>query len=165
MSNSVEIYTDGSCLTPNGSGGWAFVFLHEGGKDEVYGCHPKTTNNRMEMTAAIRGLAHLSSPSNVVIYSDSQLVCNGGNSWIYGWKRHNWTRKGSPLANADLWEKLYDQISRHNKVEFVWVKGHAGNTYNELCDMLAGYAAQKQVNSRGRRHVRKKPRIRLKENK
>ena len=144
----VILYTDGSASgNPNGPGGYGAVLqfidakgqLHEREYSQGY---IKTTNNRMELMAAIVGLEALIKPCNVKLYSDSQYLCNAFNQhWIEGWIKKGWKRgKNEPVKNRDLWERLLAAKTPHN-VEFLWVKGHAGNPGNERCDMLATAAA------------------------
>lgn len=151
----VTVYTDGSCLTnPDGPGGWACVFLFARGPNnihhKIYGSKARTTNNRMELYAVLQALKHLDRPCRVIVYSDSQYVCNGCNKWMKGWKRAGWTRGGNTLANADLWKRLDKQISRHTGVELRWVRGHDGNYWNEVCDKLARRAARTQTSCKER---------------
>ena len=139
------IYTDGSCLrNPDGPGGWACVITEQatGEVRELSGGEPATTNNRMELTAAIKALAGLPAGSRVALYTDSQYMKNGFTKhWLSGWKRNGWkTAKGTPVLNQDLWRAL-DEAFRQHQVEFHWVKGHVGVKANERCDELARRAA------------------------
>lgn len=144
----VIIYTDGSARgNPNGPGGYGVVlqYVDGGGKlheKEFSQGYIKTTNNRMELMAAIAGLEALKRPCDVRLYSDSQYLCNAfNNHWIDGWIKKGWRRsKNEPVKNRDLWERLLAAKTPHN-VEFIWVKGHAGNPGNERCDELATVAA------------------------
>lgn len=144
----VTIYTDGSARgNPNGPGGYGAVlqYIDAGGQlheKEFSQGYVKTTNNRMELMAAIAGLEALKRPCEVRLYSDSQYLCNAFNQhWIDGWIKKGWMRgRNEPVKNRDLWERLLMAKSPHN-VEFVWVKGHAGNPGNERCDALATAAA------------------------
>lgn len=142
----VEIYCDGACLGNPGPGGWAYLLRAQTAKGAVEkegsGAEPDTTNNRMELLGAIRGLEALIRPCSVVLYCDSQYVVKGIQSWLEGWKRAGWRKKDkSPVLNAELWQALDLQLQRH-RVEARWVKGHAGHTENERVDVLARTAAQ-----------------------
>lgn len=141
---NVEIWTDGSCLSNPGVGGWAAILSDGKRIKEIAGSDPDTTNNRMELIAAIQGLSALKCVCNVTLYSDSQYLTNAFNKqWIYGWEQANWG-KMSPSdpgrVNSDLWIQLLALTRKHN-VNFVWVKGHAGVQMNERCDKLATSAA------------------------
>lgn len=141
------IYTDGSCLVnPGGPGGWAAVLFHQasGQMKEISGGHPETTNNRMELTAALKGLSCLPRPARVLLYTDSQYLKNAFTKhWLASWKKRSWRKAdGNPVLNQDLWQLLDQQVSRH-QIRFAWVKGHNGNTYNERCDELARQEAHK----------------------
>lgn len=143
----VEIYTDGSSKGNPGPGGYGTILIYDdkdGIRHEktISGGYKNTTNNRMEILAAIIGLEALNKPCNVTIYSDSQYLVKAFNEkWIDGWIKKRWTRgKNEPVKNVDLWKRLL-QASKKHKVEYVWVKGHDGNKYNEKCDYLATKAA------------------------
>lgn len=140
----VEIYTDGGCKPNPGPGGYGAVLLHPKKRAEVSGGFRRTTNNRMEIFAAIAGLEMLKLRCKVTLYSDSQYVVDAiMKGWARSWKRKNWWRtKTERAANADLWERLLDLCERH-EVEFRWVRGHAGNRENERCDQLAMEALRK----------------------
>ena len=135
---NVEIYTDGACSGNPGAGGWASVLLYEQHKKELYGNDKETTNNRMELTAAIEALNALKRPCNVTLYSDSKYVIDSINKdWVYKWEANNWIKSDrKPALNTDLWKELLTLLEVH-RVKFVWVKGHNGNEYNERCDELA----------------------------
>lgn len=136
---AVRLFTDGACSGNPGPGGWAFILQHpaSGKKREEYGSDPSTTNNRMELTAVIRGLAALSRPSSVELYSDSKYVLDGLKEWLPNWKRRGWKTAGKqPVKNQELWQEL-DALSSKHRVTFHWVKGHAGHPENERCDELA----------------------------
>ena len=138
----VEISTDGACLGNPGPGGWGAVLRFKGVEKEISGAEPGTTNNRMELMAAIEALAALTRPSSVILYTDSSYVRNGITKWIAGWQRNGWkTASKSPVKNADLWQRLLDEERRH-QVEWRWVKGHNGDKYNEIADTLASAAAR-----------------------
>ncbi|WP_439030679.1 ribonuclease HI [Gordonia terrae] len=138
----VEISTDGACLGNPGPGGWGAVLRYKGTEKRISGSEPDTTNNKMELTAAIEGLAALTRPSNVIIYTDSTYVRNGIMKWVNGWQANGWkTKDKKPVKNADLWRRLVDEEKRH-QVEWRWVKGHAGDHFNEIADELATTAAR-----------------------
>lgn len=141
----VIIYTDGSCLGNPGPGGWAAI-LRLVGTDhfrEIAGGFRLTTNNRMEITATLEALAALKEACEVELYSDSQYLCNAINKhWINSWQHANWLRRGKPIPNADLWQKLLKLIQTH-KLTLNWLRGHAGHVDNERCDVLARTFAQK----------------------
>lgn len=133
----VEIFTDGACSGNPGPGGWGALLRWNGVTKELYGGEPDTTNNRMELTAAINALNALKEPCNVDLYTDSVYVRDGISTWIDGWKKKDWkTSARKPVKNADLWQKLDLARTRHN-VNWHWVKGHAGHPENERCDELA----------------------------
>ncbi len=132
------IYTDGGASPNPGPGGWAAVILSsDGGVEELSGGAPSTTNNRMELMAAISALSHLARPSLVELYTDSQYLRQGISSWLARWRSQGWRRRdGSPVKNVDLWRRL-EVLNRRHRVDWHWVKGHAGNTWNERVDRLA----------------------------
>ena len=133
----IEIYTDGACRGNPGPGGWA-VLLRMGKKErELSGGEPLTTNNRMELTAAIKGLEALKRPCRVALHTDSQYVRDGITKWIHGWKRNGWrTSDRKPVKNAELWQELIEAVGPH-RVEWHWVKGHSGHPENDRVDALA----------------------------
>jgi len=138
----VELFTDGSCLGNPGPGGWGVVLRWNGTEKELSGNERDTTNNRMELLAAIRGLEALTRPVTVNLYTDSQYVQNGITSWIHNWKRNGWkTSAKKPVKNEDLWRALDAQMQIH-EVSYHWVKGHAGHPENERADDLARAAAE-----------------------
>lgn len=142
MNNSVVIYTDGSCLNNPGPGGWAAILNWRGTEKEISGGVPDTTNNRMELQAAIEGLNALNRSMQVEMHTDSKYVMNGVTDWMARWKANGWrTATKKPVANQDLWE-LLDKATQHHQIEWRWVKGHAGNELNERCDLLARSAAE-----------------------
>lgn len=142
-SKVVEISTDGACLGNPGPGGWGAILRYGEVEKELSGAEPDTTNNRMELTGAIRALTALKRPSTVILYTDSSYVRNGITKWIAGWQRNGWkTASKQPVKNADLWKELLEAEDRH-QVEWRWVKGHAGDKYNEIADTLATSAAKK----------------------
>ena len=134
----VTIYTDGVCSGNPGPGGWAAILMYKGREKEISGGEKNTTNNIMELTAAVRGLQLLKFPCEVKLYSDSAYLVNGfKQGWIYNWQKNNWkTSSKEPVKNREIWEELYRLTNVHN-VEFVKVKGHSDNEYNNRCDELA----------------------------
>ena len=133
----VVIHTDGSCLANPGPGGWAAILQWQDNERELNGSEPNTTNNRMELTAAIMGLSALKRPMTVDLYTDSRYVMNGVQDWMPHWKANGWkTAAKKPVANQDLWQQLDAAVSRHT-VRWHWVKGHAGHPENERADSLA----------------------------
>ena len=134
---SVELYTDGACRGNPGKGGWGAILVYGSYKKELSGGERETTNNRMELMAAISGLEALREPCQVTLYSDSKYLVDAFlEGWIDSWRSKGWRRGKEPLKNPDLWERLYALTEIH-KVDFVWVKGHDGHVYNERCDALA----------------------------
>ncbi len=133
----VEIYTDGACLGNPGPGGWAALLRHSERERELAGGEAVTTNNRMEMMAAIAALEALKQPCRIDLYTDSQYVQRGIGEWLPGWIRRGWkTAGGDPVKNQDLWQRLQAAVADH-KVTWHWVKGHAGHVENERVDVLA----------------------------
>ena len=133
----VEIYTDGACKGNPGPGGWGALLVYKGSERELWGGEPNTTNNRMELMAAIMGLVALKRPCEVKIITDSQYVMQGITEWMPNWKKRGWkTAAKQPVKNADLWQALDDQVRRHN-VRWQWVRGHTGHPGNERADQLA----------------------------
>jgi ribonuclease HI len=133
----VTIYTDGACSGNPGPGGWGAVMLSGAHRKEIWGGELATTNNRMELMAAIQALESLKKPCEVELHTDSKYVQQGIHEWIHGWKRRGWlTADKKPVKNEDLWRRLDEARSRHN-VQWRWVKGHAGHELNELADALA----------------------------
>ncbi|MBX3706874.1 MAG: ribonuclease HI [Pseudomonadales bacterium] len=136
----VEIFTDGACRGNPGPGGWAALLRRGSHERMVSGAEPETTNNRMELTAAIEGLAALTRPSRVALTTDSQYVRHGITQWLAGWKRNGWrTAARQPVKNRDLWERL-DQLAAAHEVEWHWVRGHSGHPENERVDQEANRA-------------------------
>ena len=134
----ITIYTDGACSGNPGIGGWGAVIL-EKNKEDIFlnGGHDNTTNNRMELTAAIEALKYFVDKKNITLITDSKYVKDGIQSWIQNWKKNGWkTAAKKPVKNKELWVELDDLITKHN-ITWEWVKGHAGNTYNEQADYLA----------------------------
>ena len=137
MSVDVLIYTDGACSGNPGPGGWGAILMAKGKERELCGGEPHTTNNRMEMMAAIQALEALTRPCKVELHTDSQYVRNGIMTWISGWKARGWkTADKKPVKNEDLWKRLDEARARHD-VDWRWVKGHAGHELNERADRLA----------------------------
>jgi ribonuclease HI len=135
--NRVEIYTDGACRGNPGAGGWGVVLRYGDRERELYGGEADTTNNRMELTAAIRALEALRRRCRVAVYTDSQYVRGGITTWLADWKRRNWrTADRKPVKNQDLWQRL-DVLAAAHDVEWHWVRGHAGHPENERADALA----------------------------
>ncbi|MBO6719015.1 MAG: ribonuclease HI [Rhizobiaceae bacterium] len=134
---TVEIFTDGACSGNPGPGGWGAILRYNGTVRELKGGEAETTNNRMELKAAIRALEALKEPCRVELYTDSSYVKDGISGWIHGWKRNGWkTAAKKPVKNAELWQELEAQTARHD-VHWHWVKGHAGHPENERADELA----------------------------
>jgi len=144
---SVQLITDGSCLGNPGKGGWACILRFKQFKKEMYGSESHTTNNRMELQAAVEGLRALKEVCEVEIITDSNYMKNGITTWIQGWKRNGWkTKDKKPVANQDLWEEL-DALNAKHKTVWAWTKGHASHSDNNRCDELAQKAAREQVSS------------------
>ena len=134
---TVNIYTDGACRGNPGAGGWGVYLLYKNEKKEFYGGKLNTTNNQMELTAAIEGLKVLKEPCKVKLYTDSKYVMDGINNWIANWKKNNWkTASKKDVKNKDLWIELDAETCKH-EIEWIWVKGHSGNIGNEKADALA----------------------------
>lgn len=134
----VTLYTDGACSGNPGVGGWGAVLMFKEYEKRISGAEGSTTNNRMELYAVIAGLECLKEPCEVTVYSDSAYTVNGfSNGWVYGWEKDGWKKADNkPVLNVDLWQRLL-KLTRTHKVEFVKVKGHADNEYNNICDKLA----------------------------
>ena len=140
MDDVVEIYTDGACRGNPGPGGWGVVLRYKGREKTLYGGEPHTTNNRMELMAAIAGLEALKRHSQVALTTDSQYVKRGITEWMSDWKRRGWkTADRKPVKNVDLWQRLDDLVGRH-QVSWHWVRGHTGHVDNERADSLANQA-------------------------
>lgn len=138
----LEIHTDGACLGNPGPGGWAALLRFNATERELAGSEPDTTNNRMELMAAIQGLESLREPCAVRVFTDSQYVQKGIGEWMPGWVRRGWrTAGGDPVKNKDLWQRLVAAASPH-QIEWLWVKGHSGDPDNERVDQLARAQAE-----------------------
>jgi ribonuclease HI len=134
---TVVIHTDGACKGNPGPGGWGALLECDGHTRELFGGEARTTNNRMELTAVIRALESLTREAQVELYTDSQYVRNGIQSWIHGWKRNGWrTSDRKPVKNAELWREL-DALAARHRIRWHWVRGHASNPGNERADALA----------------------------
>ncbi|MBU0455255.1 MAG: ribonuclease HI [Pseudomonadota bacterium] len=137
MNQTVKIFTDGACRGNPGPGGWGAVLQYDQHEKYLYGGERLTTNNRMELTAAIKGLKALKQPCHVVLTTDSNYVKNGITQWIHQWKKNGWrTAAKQPVKNDDLWREL-DTLTERHEIEWKWIKGHAGHRENELADELA----------------------------
>lgn len=139
----VVIYTDGGCDPNPGTGGWAAILLYGAHERVLSGGESNTTNNRMELTAAIRALEALTRPCQVVVHTDSQYVQRGITEWLPQWKRRQWMRRGGAVKNEDLWRHL-DALSSRHRITWRWVRGHADDELNNRCDELAAEAIRSQ---------------------
>ncbi|MCH7696640.1 MAG: ribonuclease HI [Proteobacteria bacterium] len=140
MKKLIEIYTDGACRGNPGPGGWGVLLRYDSVEKELQGAEPDTTNNRMELTAAIKGLQALKQSSDVRLTTDSTYVKNGITQWLQEWKRRDWkTANKKPVKNIDLWQQL-DLVNATHEVEWCWVRGHSGHAENERADRLANQA-------------------------
>jgi len=145
MMTEVVIYTDGACSRNPGPGGWGAVLRWKDTEKEMHGGDPLTTNNRMELMAAIQALEALQRPAKVDLYTDSKYLLDGITKWIKGWQRNGWkTSANKPVKNDDLWRRLLEAMSRH-QVTWLWVKGHAGDPGNERADELARRGIEEAV--------------------
>ena len=133
----VKIYTDGACSGNPGAGGWGAVLLYGEKKKELSGGEAETTNNRMELTGVLSALSALKEPCEVELYTDSKYIVDAINQhWLDAWQKSGWRRKAGPVKNPDLWKEIAALLQIHS-VQFIWVKGHAENAYNNRCDELA----------------------------
>lgn len=141
MTEKIQIYSDGACRGNPGPGGWGTLLIYNGTEKELYGAEEETTNNRMELMGAIKGLEALTKENcEVVLTTDSQYVMKGITEWLDGWKSRNWKTAGKkPVKNQDLWQRLDDACQLH-QIEWQWVKGHSGHDENERVDQLANKA-------------------------
>jgi ribonuclease HI len=145
----VQVITDGACSGNPGPGGWAAILRYNHHEKELWGSEPHTTNNRMEMTAAIEALRSLKENCEIEVVTDSEYLKKGITEWIHGWKRKGWmTAAKKPVVNQDLWKALDEQVGRH-KTTWVWTKGHASHADNNRCDEMATRAAKEQSRSAG----------------
>jgi len=141
---TVEIFTDGACKGNPGPGGWGAVIRMGVHEKEMSGGEPQTTNNRMEMMAPIEALNALKRPCHVILHTDSKYVMDGITKWVFGWQKNGWkTADKKPVKNAELWQALVEATRRH-RIDWRWVKGHAGHPENERADRLASDAADAQ---------------------
>jgi ribonuclease HI len=148
--SAVVLYTDGACKGNPGPGGWGVLLLADGSEQELFGGERDTTNNRMELTAVIRGLDSLADGCEVAVHTDSQYVKNGIETWIHGWKRNGWkTADRKPVKNAELWRELDTAVARH-RVRWYWVKGHSGHVENTRADALANRGVALALSAPGR---------------
>jgi ribonuclease HI len=145
-SSEVTIYTDGACDPNPGPGGWAALLRYGRHEKILTGSEPQTTNNRMELTAAVQAFLALSRPCIVDFYTDSEYVRRGITEWMPAWRKRDWRRKGGALANVDLWKQL-DEAIRPHSVRWHWVRGHAGDPDNERVDRLARQALLKPIST------------------
>jgi len=133
----VELFTDGACRGNPGKGGWGVLMRYGSAEKKIYGGEALTTNNRMELTAVIKGLEALTQPCKVKITTDSKYVLTGSTEWIVNWKKRNWrTANKKPVLNVELW-KCLDELLQNHEIEWEWVKGHSGHLENEIADQLA----------------------------
>ena len=140
MKNNVVIYTDGACKGNPGEGGWGAILEFTDETNKIYGYQENTTNNRMEIVAAIEAIKLVKEESDIVIYTDSKYLMNGINIWIHSWKKNNWKTSGNKnVKNVDLW-KAIDELNSKHSIKWNWVKGHSGNPGNEMADDLANLA-------------------------
>lgn len=147
--NQVTLYTDGACKGNPGPGGWGVVLFYGDHEKHLWGGEPNTTNNRMELKAAIEGLAALKRQCDVDLYTDSQYVRNGINQWMANWKRNGWrTSARKPVKNVELWQRL-DELVQSHRIQWHWVRGHSGNDGNEQADALANRGAADVMEGEG----------------
>ena len=150
MTARVEIFTDGACRGNPGPGGWGVLLRYRGREKSLYGAAAATTNNRMELTAAIMGLEALTRPSTVLMTTDSRYVEGGVKQWMDTWKQNGWrTAAKKPVKNVDLWQRL-ERAARPHHVEWRWVKGHSGHRENDIADQLANLAIDEAIDRRAR---------------
>lgn len=142
MSEKIQIYTDGACLGNPGKGGWGAILIYKEHQKKIFGGEKETTNNRMEIQAVIEALKALKKSSKIIIYTDSTYVKDGITKWISAWKKNGWrTANRKPVKNSDLWQLLESETIKH-QIEWIWVKGHSGNHFNEIVDKLAREGAE-----------------------
>lgn len=141
----IEIFTDGACRGNPGPGGWGAILRFGAHEKELRGSEAETTNNRMELMAAIAALEALTEPCSVALTTDSQYLRQGVTQWLAGWKRNGWkTSNKQPVKNQDLWQRI-DAVSQRHQIEWLWVKGHSGHDENERCDQLANLAIDEML--------------------
>lgn len=154
MTERVIIYTDGACRGNPGPGGWGVILKYKGKSKELYGGEPETTNNRMELMAAIQALEALTRPCTVELHADSKYVLQGITEWMSNWKKRGWkTAAKTPVKNEDLWRRLDAAIERHD-IEWRWIKGHSGDEGNERADALANLGIDSLREQQGSRAIR-----------
>lgn len=147
MTQKVEIYTDGACSGNPGPGGWGVVLRYKNTEKELSGFEAMTTNNRMEIRAAIEGIKALTRSIKIEVYTDSQYLRDGVTKWLFQWKKNNWRLSNkSPVKNQDLWEEL-DALTQNHDVSWHWVRGHSGHPENERADALARQAIEEALKS------------------
>ena len=145
LKKEIVIYIDGACSGNPGPGGWGFFMSYNGNVKEEYGCELNTTNNRMEITAAIKAIEAVKKRYSLIIYTDSIYLKNGITKWIHSWIKHNWKKDTKdPIKNVDLWQKLWEIISEHS-IEWRWVKGHSGDAGNDKADYLANLGKKEAI--------------------
>lgn len=144
----IEVFTDGACRGNPGPGAWAAIVRDGEGSRELSGFDPETTNNRMELTAAIEALAAIPDGAEAVVRSDSRYVVDGMTQWVAGWRRRNWRKSdGKPVLNQELWQRLVAEAERR-RIAWKWVEGHAGHPENERCDALANEVIDRHSRAR-----------------
>lgn len=145
MADTIELFTDGACRGNPGPGGWGALLRSGQHEKTLSGAEADTTNNRMELMAAIRGLEALKRPGRVRLTTDSRYVLDGITKWLPGWKKRNWMTAGrKPVKNMDLWQRL-EEATRGHEVDWIWVRGHSGHQENEIVDALAGAAIDEML--------------------
>lgn len=148
LENTVVVYTDGACRGNPGPGGWGVSLRYNGERKDMFGAEPQTTNNRMELMAAIVALETLTRPCKVGVYTDSKYVLDGVTSWMADWKKRGWkTAAKKPVKNLELWQRL-DEATNSHQIEWIWVKGHSGDEGNEVADALANQAIDEMLAGR-----------------
>lgn len=153
MTHTIEIFTDGACKGNPGPGGWGVLLRLGEHEKSLYGGELETTNNRMELTAAIRGLEALKRPAKVLLTTDSEYVMKGIREWMPNWKKRGWkTASRQPVKNADLW-KMLDELVNQHEVEWRWVRGHSGHRENEIADELANMGVRDVLDKRSQSHA------------
>ncbi|MFT6431503.1 MAG: ribonuclease HI [Halopseudomonas sp.] len=153
MTHTIEIFTDGACKGNPGPGGWGVLIRLGENEKSLHGGELLTTNNRMELMAAIMGLRALKRTAKVILTTDSEYVMKGIGEWMPNWKKRGWkTASRQPVKNADLWQLLDEQVNQH-EVEWRWVKGHSGHRENEIADDLANMGVQQVLSNRGNTHA------------